>query len=312
MGRVAFLLRVVGQGIVRQDTNCPYCGHSQTRVIGKKRIVLQLRRCARCGLMYRWPKDTPRFNRSFYQRHYHQGMTTDMPDGEALGNFKASIFSGTEKDLANKIAVLKTLMPQGRVLDYGCSWGYGTFQLVAAGYEAVGFEVSKPRAEFGRSRLGVTVISSEGALDELAGSFDAVFASHVLEHLPAPSDVFDRLASLLKPNGLLLAFVPNCGGDEARRFGVNWGPICCEKHPLALDAEFLERALPKHGFKCAFFSSPYALDIIARNLSLNHRGATPRCLRGDELRGDELMVAARRIESAAQCKGSYPRGELLA
>ncbi len=286
MGNTSFLLRVIRQRLLRQDTNCPYCGHSDTSVIEKKRIVLQLRRCAGCGLMYRWPKDTPRFNRRFYQRQYRQGMTTDMPDAKHVEKLKTSIFQGTEKHLSDKIAVLKALMPRGRVLDYGCSWGYGTFQLVAAGYDAMGFEISEPRAEFGRSRLGVTVISSQRALDEMAGSFDAVFASHVLEHLPAPSAELDRLANLLKPNGLLLAFVPNCGGKEARRLGVNWGPMCCEKHPLALDAIFLHRALPGHGFQVFTFSNPYDPEIIKS--AMNH--CAPR-----NLHGDELMICARKI-----------------
>lgn len=286
MGNTSFLLRVIGQRLLRQDTNCPYCGHSQSTVIGRKRIVLQLRRCAACALMYRWPKDTTRFNRRFYQRQYRQGMTTDTPDAEHLEKLKTSIFQGTENHLSDKIAVLKALMPRGRVLDYGCSWGYGTFQLVAAGYDAVGFEISSPRAEFGRSRLGVTVISSECALDELAGSFDAVFASHVLEHLPAPSAAFDRLASLLKPRGLLLAFVPNCGGRNARELGVKWGPMCCEKHPLALDSAFFHHALPKCGFSVRTMSDPYNPDDLMRSNAPVGEGT--------ELSGDELMVWAKK------------------
>src|SRR5271156_2806827 len=289
MGRAAFVVHIVGQRLARQDTNCPYCGHSGTSVIGKKRIVLQLRRCSDCGLKYRWPKDTVGFKRRFYKRQYREGITTSIPNKEKLNSFKASKFSGTENDLADKIVVLKKLLARGRVLDYGCSWGYGTFQLVAAGYDAVGFEISEWRAEFARSCLGVPVISSECALDESAGSFDALFASHVLEHLPAPSAAFDRFASLLKPKGLLLAFVPNCAGDAARRLGINWGPMCCEKHPLALQAEFLARALPKHRFKCAFFSDPYDLDLILGELRLDCPGVTTRCLSGDE-----LLVVARK------------------
>jgi SAM-dependent methyltransferase len=237
--------------------------------------------------MYRWPQDTPRFSQSFYQRRYSQGMTTGMPNRESLEKFRTSMFRGTEKDLSDKIAVLKVLIPRGRVLDYGCSWGYGTFQLVAAGYDAVGFEISHARAAFGRARLGLKIISCESALDGFAQSFDAVFASHVLEHLSAPAPVFDRLANLLKPNGLLVAFVPNCGGDEARRLGVTWGPMCCEKHPLAFDPQFLERVLPRHGFQVSTFSNPYSFAIIEH--ALKHPGA-PR-----NLHGNELMICARRI-----------------
>lgn len=278
MASIGFLLRVLRQRLIGQARSCPYCRGVSSTLVGRKKIVLELQRCDACGLMYRWPKDTQRFNRRFYQRQYCQGMTTGMPNHESLEKFKTSMFRGTEKDLSEKIAVLKALMPRGRVLDYGSSWGYGTFQLAAADYDAIGFEISQPRAAFGRVRLGIKVISGESALDGLARSFDAVFASHVLEHLPAPAAVFDRLASLLKPNGLLLAFVPNCGGDQARRLGANWGPMCCEKHPLAFDPQFLERVLPRHGFQVSIFSSPYAFDVIEN--TLNDPGAA-RNLHGD-------------------------------
>lgn len=200
VGRIRFLIRVLAERLNRQARTCPYCGSPSSGLIGKKKMVLELRRCNRCQLMYRWPKDTPRLNHRFYQQQYRQGITTDMPGGEALEKLKTSMFRGTEKDLSDKISILKTLLPQGRVLDYGCSWGYGTFQLAAAGYDVFGFEISQPRAEFGRRHMGSTIISTEASPDELAGWFDAVFASHVLEHIPTPWAIFDRIASVLKPS----------------------------------------------------------------------------------------------------------------
>ena len=73
-------------------------------------------------------------------------------------------FSGTPRDINTWIGVLQFLRPGGRVLDFGCSWGYGTYQLRQAGFDAVGFEVSRPRAKFGREKLGLNIIDS---FDEL-------------------------------------------------------------------------------------------------------------------------------------------------
>jgi 2-polyprenyl-3-methyl-5-hydroxy-6-metoxy-1,4-benzoquinol methylase len=286
MARPGFLLRVIGQRIAGQDIDCPYCGLRDTILIGTKRLLLQLRRCAGCSLMFRWPKDTAELNRRFYQRRYREGVTTDLPDEVSLENMKASTLSCKEKDLGDKIGFLRMLRPQGRVLDFGCSWGYGTAQLEAAGYDTVGFEISGPRAKFARTSMGLTIISTDAELDKLGGSFDAVFASHVLEHVPAPSAVFERIASLLKPGGLLLAFVPNCSGDEALQLGVGWGPMCSEKHPLALDAEFLEKALPKHGLRAVAFSDPYCPEEV---IACWDHPSTRR-----NLQGAELMVVARK------------------
>jgi SAM-dependent methyltransferase len=119
-----------------------------------------------------------------------------------------------------------------------------------------------------------------------AGSFDVIFASHVLEHLPSPTGIFERFAMLLRRGGSLFTFVPNCGGCSARELGVKWGPMCCEKHPLALDGAFFHHALPKYGFSVRTMSDPYNLDDLMRPNAPVDEGA--------ELSGDELMVWAKK------------------
>jgi SAM-dependent methyltransferase len=109
--------------------------------------------------------------------------------------------------------------------------------------------------------MGVTIIKETTELIHYSDSFDVIFASHVLEHLPSLRGIFEMFFQLLKPNGLLLVFVPNCGGSSARKFGVNWGPMCCEKHPLAFDANFFLRNLPDCGFETVSFSDPYPYDL---------------------------------------------------
>jgi len=106
--------------------------------------------------MFRWPKDSIEFNKGFYQRRYRQkGLTIDLPGLELLDKLKILHFKGTEKDFSEKILILNKFMQKGKVLDFGCSWGYVLYQFRRAGYDAIGFEISKPRAEFGREQLGV-------------------------------------------------------------------------------------------------------------------------------------------------------------
>src|SRR5436190_1575962 len=125
MSKASFLLRVLRAYIERQDKRCPYCDNSDSSVTHRKYLILELRKCPACNLMFRWPKDTPEFNRTFYQRTYRQaGLTTSVPDAHSLEQLLTTNFRGTEKDFSEKIAVLKELVPEGRVLDFGCSWGY--------------------------------------------------------------------------------------------------------------------------------------------------------------------------------------------
>lgn len=287
-----------------QDTRCPYCQSTTTEIVGRKYLVLQLRKCASCNLMFRWPKDTVAVNRAFYQRKYQESLTTELPDPATVTQMKKTQFRGTQKDFADKVAVLQAVVPAGRVLDFGCSWGYGTFQLQQAGYQVVGFEISQPRAAFGREYLSVNIIDDYATLDQYPpASFDVIFSSHVLEHLPDFTGVFERFDTLLKPDGVLLLFTPNCGGENARRLGVGWQPLINEKHTMALDLSFFAHVLRRYGFSVWAFSEPYQPGEIQQYEFRSQAQHDPP--------GDELMILARRPRAARNSpedEGAQPLG----
>src|SRR5207245_103928 len=81
---------------------------------------------------------------------------------------------------------------------------------------------------------------SRAELEKLSDHcFDVIFANHVLEHLYDPYTAFEDWQRLLKATGVLLVFVPNVWGENARKLGPRWGPMIGEKHPFAINAEFL-------------------------------------------------------------------------
>ena len=195
-------------------------------------------KCEGCGLIYRRPQDPEGFAEHFYQDEYQSALTTALPEPAFLATMLASAFTGTEKNLADKIEALRTLglRAGARVLDYGSSWGYGVWQLNVAGYLAEGFEVSRPRASYGRRSLGVTIHTDTTQL--ASHPYDAVFTNHVLEHVPDPNRALTQIALALRPGGWLVAFFPN-GSDECRRanperFHCNWGRL----HPVYLNDDY--------------------------------------------------------------------------
>lgn len=271
----------------RQDKSCPYCGAADTTRWGKDAIILQIRECRACRLRFTWPKTGARFNRFFYNWLYDERGATDLPPESEIPGLLAKSFRGTLHDLSGKIEIVRALVPAGKVLDYGCSWGYGTWQLAQFGYDATGFEPSVPRAEYGRKNLGIRILGTNEELDREDGLYDAVFTSHVFEHLPNPGPSFDRVARLLKPGGWFIGLVPNCDGENARREGLRWGPMYGMKHVLSLDHDFFARALPQHGFESpVFFSEPYDPPRIAERARAGAGAPRPG--------GDELLFIARR------------------
>lgn len=222
-----------------QRQNCPCCGCDKSQTIDRK-LSYTLQLCNRCRILFRFPNESEENLRRFYQHKYSEpGLTTELPSEAKLSQLVATSFKSSPKDFSRVISIVQALgLHAGhRVLDFGANWGYGTWQMRQAGFEAEGFEVSVPRSEYGR-RLGIHLYTR---LDEVGGSFDAVYSGHVLEHVENPLKVIVRQLSLTRPGGIVLAHTPN--GSAARQradwngFRLNWG----EAHPFLLTAEFVAR-----------------------------------------------------------------------
>lgn len=275
-----------------QSKSCPACWSGATLRVKTKYLVTSLRLCTSCGLMFRYPKDNGAENHTFYQWTYQEYHVTALPNEEELALLLERNFSDTDKDFTPYLKVLQTLAgkPGLKVLDFGCSWGYGTYQVRQAGYDAIGFEISEPRAQFGRENLELTILSDRTeAATVFTRAFDIVLASHVLEHLPSLSGVFEWLDAMMKPGALFIVFCPN-GNLERAKKGAKIHRLWGKKHPLLLDAAFLEKKFTQLGWTSRFASSPFDLNRISRWPEDNQEPLS-------SLLGDELLAAAWKPEA---------------
>lgn len=203
-----------------QPQVCPCCGTRKSSRVDRKGFH-ELRRCAGCALLFRWPCETAAEMARFYQRTYTQpGLTTDLPDPETLKHLMSTGFKGSGKDFSRVIHLFECLgIPNNaRILDYGANWGYGVFQFREAGYNAIGYEISMPMVEFA-DQLDVKVFDEWQACASHA-PFDLVFSAHVLEHTPNPASALDAQMAVLRGGGGLWLFSrmgPNRFGGLSRR-----------------------------------------------------------------------------------------------
>lgn len=235
--KVGYLLSSLKKRSRLQGNSCPSCGFTEAKVVARKFLVTDLRRCEKCYLLFRTPTTTAEENFTFYQETYQQGFTTAFPDDEQLQELLNQHFSGTSKDYSTYLRILEALDARSgqHLLDYGCSWGYGSWQFQEAGYQVTGFEISKSRCQFAREKLG---IDAKDSLTEIQGQFDIIFSSHVIEHLPSVSQYLNFTIEHLKPGGLLIMICPN-GCEEFRlsqpkSYYQSWGFV----HPQLLDDKF--------------------------------------------------------------------------
>src|SRR5262249_26258128 len=133
--KLQYLFSSAIQQVSRFSYRCTNCGSEQCVTVDRKFFVTSLRRCQACQLMYRVPCDDEVANARFYQNKYQQGFTTELPTDEALKQLLATKFSETEKCYRGYLSVLRELglEPGARIFDYGCSWGYGSWQLMDYG-----------------------------------------------------------------------------------------------------------------------------------------------------------------------------------
>ncbi|MEX0853093.1 MAG: class I SAM-dependent methyltransferase [Bauldia sp.] len=288
MGKINYLARSIVRSLDEARLKCPNCGSSASCVVDRKYVLTKLRRCVDCGLLFRTPTDNLEENAKFYEKSYSQGFTTRLPNREELDELRRSNFAGSEKDYRYYVDSLQRIgiKPGARIFDFGCSWGYGTYQFGQAGLEATAFEVAISRRTYAERELGVSVVRDmrEAIADPThCQSYDCFFSAHVLEHVPTPQHAFAFALNLLKPGGIFVSFTPN-GSDPCRKALPAWSRLWGEVHPTFIDNIFLDRSFANS--PRAFGSSPL------EDLRLP---ACAEAVRLDDLSRPELFFAARKV-----------------
>jgi SAM-dependent methyltransferase len=100
--------------------------------------------------------------------------------------------------------------PPLRVLDVGCAGGQVAVLLTRLGYEVTGIELNHRMAAEARRR-GIQVLEQdlEDPLPFETGSFGAVHACEIIEHLFDTEAFLRELHRVLQPGGILVASTPN-------------------------------------------------------------------------------------------------------
>lgn len=136
-------------------------------------------------------------------------MTALLDVADQYSQKPASYFANVRHDIVSRLP----LAPDARILEIGCgAGGTGAAALLAgkAGHY-VGIELSSDAANCAAANLSQVIIGNAETMDmsRFDVPFDALIMSEVVEHLIDPWATVSRLATLIRPGGMVIASSPN-------------------------------------------------------------------------------------------------------
>ena len=142
------------------------------------------------------------------------------------------------------------------ILDIGCGCGGTAADLRRLGkiVDGVTWSESEAAEAAGACRNVVVADVSAGLPDAVAGPYDAVICSHLLEHIAYPQKLLKDVHRVLKPGGVLIVAIPNVlfWEDRLRLLAGVWeyqqSGTFDYTHVRWYTAESMRRLLAEYGF----------------------------------------------------------------
>lgn len=252
-------------------------------------------RCPRCDLISPAPLPSEAELLAYYTgyRHYAKPEHFDR------------VVAGKRVQAARLVKKLRRLLGArfhgARLLEVGCAAGALLYHLAKEPALWVrGLDIDAENTAVARERLGLDVVTGALPCAALApGSFDAVFAEQVLEHVLDPGAFLVACRDLLAPGGVLIVGTPNFSGLSARLLGLGWKEYVPYEHVRMFTRRALGYHLERAGFVRVHVGTQ-GLSLIRRYdqrdfMPLARAGLAGRalnlCVRIARL-GDNLMATA--------------------
>jgi 2-polyprenyl-3-methyl-5-hydroxy-6-metoxy-1,4-benzoquinol methylase len=248
------------RSIETEEVACALCGSATFREIAHGRDreyptsgqTFTVVECNECRLRYLNPRPVVRELATIYPANYHAynirapaGSGRSLP---AVTRLRHSIYSRRFR------RVFAHLQGSERIelLDVGCGdgWMLDLYRLAARRpIRTHGVDFNADVCRVAESYGHIAYCSRFEDLD-LAGRFDIVNLSHVIEHVSDPLLIARKSHDVLRPGGVFVLETPNTDTPDGRWFMKgNWGAYHIPRHWHLFDASTLRKLGEKAGFR---------------------------------------------------------------
>ena len=222
-----------------------------------------LRQCSQCKLIFIAPQPSMAQLFEHYPDDYYVGYTKPVVAHSKRKQFLLHTIAKQYFGYGKPSALLKTILyplyfkapwlptyvKNGRILDVGCGPGMRLNLFTSLGWQVEGIEPHEPSVQVARSQ-GYTV--HHGVLDQTnlpEKHYNAIYLSHVFEHLPDPHVSLAKIGRLLNHGGELILIVPNSNSLGRKLLKQRWPMLDVPIHLYHFNAQNLRTLLSLHHFK---------------------------------------------------------------
>lgn len=153
---------------------------------------LEVYECLECGLVYL--SSFEHMDESFYEdSNMHKEIDFKKWQNE------------TREDDKRRFEFTKNIITNKTVLDFGSGTGGFLERAKDIASDICGVELEKAVKPY-YEKNSIPLYQN---LEDIDLKFDVITSFHVIEHLPSPKEMLEKLSSLLNPNGKMIIEVPN-------------------------------------------------------------------------------------------------------
>ncbi|PLW70498.1 class I SAM-dependent methyltransferase [Pseudohalioglobus lutimaris] len=202
-----------------RQTQCPVCSLAPNAEEQELSLIL----CSRCGVTW-----------TLILREVDTAALYADEVYAVVDNRDSAFEKIIMREAGSVLKQARRLLAPGanRLLDFGCGKGQFLYRAAQEGWVVSGVETAPERAEFARNCYGVAVqegLYTDGKLD--GEGYDLITLNHVLEHLPQPVALLDRLlVNNLADGGVVMLEVPRLDSWQSRLAGRRWMHLDFPKH----------------------------------------------------------------------------------
>lgn len=235
-------------------------------------------RCPVCGLL--WFAEFPSESslRAFYESHYDHYLTSTSQQYEK----DPGAFSSSARHILSLVTGFVGPPPTS-LLEIGSSYPVVGAALRDQGLYVEAVEPNKNARLWGQGQ-GLVMHSD---FETVHRKFDAILASHVMEHLLNPDSFIERAKTFLNPSGVLIVKVPNAASWQSELLQSQWEWAAYPDHLWGFTPLAISQLLTHNGFEILDLKTdlPHAAveSISESGVRLPSVANIERALRGQQI-----------------------------